>query len=533
MEARPGSFDLKLIDNLKTDKIMKKTRKEVLMLYFTTVISCSIQHLCAQLTLSAQIRPRTEFRNGFGTLKPKTGDAAFFTSQRSRLTVNYRMSRIILQVAVQDIRVWGQDASTINNADGIKLGLHEAWGEIVLSDKKDTTFKKSLFDYFAVRIGRQEILYDDSRLMGNLDWLQQARHHDAVVFKLLNKGWQTDLGLAFNQNTDAFNYNGTYYTPANVSPYVKDSKGNLAPTPAGMIPLTNATGVSLKTGAPAVTVMPSTNGLNQDYKSLQYLYVAKTFRGTKITGLAVADQFGRYALDSVQNISGKDTGYIFGKHFDKQGVNSRFTAGFFIISTLNQSKSLSLTAGLYYQTGKDRDGNSLAAFTSTMGLSFVQGKFSYTAGWDYVSGNTAFSASSINHRFDPLYGTPHKFWGLMDYFYAGTGSPPGGLNNPFIKTKYNSSNNRFFAGLDYHYFSLANDQKDVNAKALKKYLGSEIDVFTSYVLNRFTTIEWGFSIMAATKSMEYAKGIAPGAASLTGTWSYLMINIKPEFIFGK
>jgi len=512
---------------------MKKTQKIRLLLCFTTVVSCCVQQLSAQLTVTAQVRPRTEYRNGLGTLKPKTNDAAFFTSQRSRLTLNYKMSRIIFQVSVQDVRVWGQDASTISNADGSKLGLHEAWGEIILSDKKDTSFKKSPVDYFAVKIGRQELLYDDSRLLGNLDWLQQARRHDAIVFKLLNKGWQVDLGAAFNQNTDAFNYNGTYYTPANVSPYVKDSKGNLVATPAGLIPLTNATGISLKTGAPAVTIMPSTNGLNQDYKSLQFLYIAKSFGKTKITGLAVADQFGKYILDSAQNISGGDTGYIFGKRFNQKGVNSRLTTGILVNSMLNQSKTLGLTAGFYYQTGKDRDANKLAAFTSTFGLSFIQRKFTYTAGWDYVSGNNAFSTSSINHRFDPLYGTPHKFWGLMDYFYAGTGSPAGGLSNPFFKIKYGSSNKRFSAGLDYHYFSLAKDQKDVNGDAVKKYLGSEFDLVTNYALNKFATIEWGFSVMAATHSMEYAKGITPGTASLTGTWSYLMINIKPEFIFGK
>src|SRR3712207_7983172 len=43
--------------------------------------------------------------------------------------------------------------------------------------KKDTSFKKSLVDYFGFKIGRQELLYDDSRLLGNLDWLQQARRH--------------------------------------------------------------------------------------------------------------------------------------------------------------------------------------------------------------------------------------------------------------------------------------------------------------------------------------------------------------------
>ena len=57
-------------------------------------------------------------------------------------------------------------------------------------------------------------MYDDSRLLGNLDWAQQARRHDAIVFKLLQSGWQVDLGAAFNQNTDAFNYNGTYYSAA-------------------------------------------------------------------------------------------------------------------------------------------------------------------------------------------------------------------------------------------------------------------------------------------------------------------------------
>src|SRR5258706_4866967 len=157
---------------------MKKTKKIKRLLTFLIVASFVVKKLPAQLTLTAQVRTRTEYRDGLGTLKPKTNDAAFFTSQRSRLTFNYKMNRIILQASLQDIRVWGQDASTISNADGAKLGLHEAWGEIILSDKKDSSFKKSLVDYLSVKIGRQELLYDDSRLLGNLDWLQQARRHD-------------------------------------------------------------------------------------------------------------------------------------------------------------------------------------------------------------------------------------------------------------------------------------------------------------------------------------------------------------------
>lgn len=498
------------------------------LLFFAVL---SLQQAGAQLSVSGQVRTRTEYRNGAGTLKTSTADAAVFTSQRSRLTFNYKAGRVILQTSLQDVRVWGQDASTISNADGSRLGVHEAWAEIALANKKDTSFKKSGVDYFAVKIGRQEFVYDDVRLLGNLDWLQQARRHDAVLFKLLNKGWQVDAAFAFNQNTDAFNYNGTYYTPANIAASVKDSKGFLVATPAGLIPLMNSTGVSSKTGNPSFVNAPSTNGMSQNYKVLQFVYAAKTFKNTKLTGLFVADHFGKSILDSVQTSNVTTPGYVYGKRFNQKGVYSRFTTGLYATSPLNKTKSLSLTAGAYYQFGKDKDGASLSAYTSTLAFVFTKKKFTYTAGWDYVSGNDAFSSSSTNHRFDPLYGTPHRHWGYMDYFYVGTGSPTGGLSNPFAKIKYGSKNKRFSAGLDYHYFSLAKDMKDVNGNAVDKYLGSELDLVTNYALNKITTVEWGFSVMAASKSMEYAKGITPGTASLTGTWSYLMISIRPEFLF--
>ncbi|HTL09846.1 MAG TPA: hypothetical protein VL307_16345, partial [Chitinophagaceae bacterium] len=78
-------------------------------------------------------------------------------------------------------------------------------------------------------------------------------------------------GAAFNQNTEAINYNGTYYTAANVLPYVKDSKGNLTQTPALFIPFVNAAGNSSKSGSPALQTLTSTNGQYQQYKALQYL----------------------------------------------------------------------------------------------------------------------------------------------------------------------------------------------------------------------------------------------------------------------
>ncbi|MBC8015594.1 MAG: hypothetical protein H7X79_07620 [Sporomusaceae bacterium] len=53
-------------------------------------------------------------------------------------------------------------------------------------------------NYSAIKIGQQEIIYDDSRLSGNLDWLQ-PRRHDAIVVKVIHKGLHADVGAAFKK----------------------------------------------------------------------------------------------------------------------------------------------------------------------------------------------------------------------------------------------------------------------------------------------------------------------------------------------
>ena len=479
-----------------------------------------------QVAVTGQFRIRSEYRNGYGTLETLGNQPAFVTSQRARINFAYRSSRVIFQASVQDVRVWGADASTISNADGARLAVHEAWGELVLANSRDSSLGRSGVDYFGIRIGRQELIYDDQRLLGNLDWLQQGRRHDAIVFRLLNKGWQADAGFAFNQNSDAFNYNGTYYTPANVPAYARDSKGNLAPVPSGFIPLINPAGVSSRTGSPSLAAAPSTNGANQDYKAMQYGYVARQWRRARLSGLLFFDEFGRYKTDSVRNIAGSDTGFLYGKHFNQPGVNARVTGGLFLTTPLDSRNDWRLQAGAFYQTGRDRDGVNLAAYTTTLSLTYGPRRFAETIGWDYLSGNNVFSGSAADHRFDPLYGTPHKFWGYMDYFYAGTGSATGGLNNPFLKEKYTSQNNRLVLELCYHYFGLAAAQKDAKGAALPKYLGSELDGVAACTIYRMTTLEAGLCGLWASSSMEYAKNITPGTARRNAGWAYLQLNIK-------
>lgn len=475
-----------------------------------------------QLTWSGQLRNRAEYRDGFGTLRLNTNEPAFFISQRARVTSAFKSNRVQFQASIQDVRVWGQDASTISTAEGARLGIHEAWAEISLMNKKDTSLP-GFVEYLGLKIGRQELVYDDSRLLGNLDWLQQARRHDAMVFKMLHKGWRVDFGIAYNQNTDAFQTDGTYYVPGNVLPYVKDSKGNLVPTPSGFVPLIAANGISSKTGSAGLINPPSTNALGQNYKSLQFLHLAKNIAKAKWSGLVVSDQFGAFQVDSLRTIAGKDTAYVYGRRYHSNTLHARWTLGSTL--TIPLSKVIQLYAAMYYQTGHDKDGLNLNAYTSSFVLTYQPKQIAYVAGWDLVSGNDAFDSSKMNRRFDPLYGTPHKFWGLMDYFYAGTGSPKGGLSDAYLKVKYQSSNKRFNSGIDLHYFALAADQKAMDGQKIDPYLGFEMDWVSTYSLNKFSTLEFGYSFLHASDSMVLAKDLNPGTAQKKASWAYLQLNV--------
>lgn len=493
---------------------------------FCLVLSYSLN---AQITLSGQVRPRFEFRNSSGTLRPIAADPAFFISQRSRLNFNYKQSRVVFRMSVQDVRVWGQDASTISSSDGSRLGIHEAWADVILTNKKDGSFQKKSVDYFSIKTGRQEIEYDDGKLLGNHDWLQQARRHDAIVFKLENKGWKVDLGAAINRN-DAFNFNGNFYTPANVPSVVKDSRGILVPTPANLLPLTAANGNSSRFGSPSVIIPASTNRLFQMYKSMEYLYVSQQKEESKFSFLFLADQFGTSTTDSVltSNLNGL-AGYVYGLKFNSTGTRGRFTSRVYSETPIGKKKNTKLKAGFAYQFGKDLNGKTISASMFDINVDHTINKHTIGAGLDYLSGNEPLDFTT-NKKFDPLYGSPHEYWGYMDFFYANTGSPAGGLIDPHIKWQFTNESKRLTLGVKYHAFLLADNMVDINGKNIDRYLGSEIDLSWVYSLSKITTVEGGVSAIFATKSMEYAKGVTPNTTQLNGQWVFVQFNVKPEFI---
>ncbi|PKV75667.1 alginate export protein [Pontibacter ramchanderi] len=157
------------------------------MLLLSVLLWLPIEAARAQLYLTPQVRPRAEWRNGYQTLP--TGDrGAFFVNQRSRLTLDYKQDNMQTRFSLQDVRVWGDEPHL---KDIPSTAIHEAWGEVALSDK------------LAIRLGRQELVYNNDRLLGNVDWVQQARSHDGVLLKARWQGLSLDAGGAFNQEKEA------------------------------------------------------------------------------------------------------------------------------------------------------------------------------------------------------------------------------------------------------------------------------------------------------------------------------------------
>ncbi len=491
----------------------------------TIALNLQVKNSYAQFSLTGQLRARGEVRKGFANLLPEGADLSTFVSQRTRLNFGYKWDRLNFGITAQDVRVWGQDASSISNADGNKLSIHEGWAEIILLNKADTTIKTKFLDNLSLKIGRQELIYDDARLIGNLDWLQQGRRFDMALLKAVHKGWQVDVGYAFNQNAET--NSGSFYIPANIAPFIKNDIGVLVPTPAGMIPLLAANGNSSATGSPSFVNPPSTNGATQDYKNFTSVYVSKKFNQTKVSLLFFQDDFQKYRTGSV--IAGG--GNVFGRIFDVKGTNNRYTYGGMISPVFGNASGfgkISFQGAYYQQSGKDRDGKDLSAFHYTAAATYSKGKFTVGPGFDYLSGNKTTTVATESKRFDPLYGTPHKFWGLLDYFYAPTGSPAAGLSDAYLKAKFTA--NQFYIMADYHLFSAANEI----ATATTKKLGDEIDLSINYTLNKFTTVEFGYSVMKGTDALSIAKGQSQAVTyNKTGQFGYLMINIKPDFLFNK
>jgi hypothetical protein len=193
---------------------------------------------------------------------------------------------------------------------------------------------------------------------------------------------------------------------------------------------------------------------------------------------------------------------------------------------VNPTRKLNLNGSFYYQGGHDKFGKTISAKLGSLTATYQVGrKLFLGVGADYLSGTDGTKAATQNNQFDPLYGTPHKFWGYMDYFYVASPFGAQGLVNYFAKAKYNA-NDKLSLFLDVHGFESAADL----AGGLDKYLGTEVDLRVNYKFTKVINIEGGYSVMAAKNTMASAAVKNIINPKLTAQWAYVMLNITPNFL---
>jgi len=142
----------------------------------------------SQFKVDAQLRNRFELRDGYQKLALNGSTPTALISQRSRITFSYTTDNLKLVFTPQDVRLWGGDAvvSSSGVASNTTIGLFEGYAEIKLSNLG------------WVSAGRQQLKYDNERILAARNWNQNGLSYDAFVFKLKLSDWDLHIGSSWN-----------------------------------------------------------------------------------------------------------------------------------------------------------------------------------------------------------------------------------------------------------------------------------------------------------------------------------------------
>ena len=411
-----------------------------------------------QLTIDAQLMSRGEIRQGGlpGNTEEKNENRSAFISNRARMIVGYEHENLAVKVTAQHQGVWGAEG-------GGKFNIYEAWAHLKTNN--------GLF----ARVGRQELVYDDERILGNNDWAMAALYHDALKVGYENHGHQLHATVAYNQNSKNV-YGGTFYQ----------------------------------------------NG-SQSYKTMQTVWyhydVPKFPLGASLLFMNVGMQSGNEEeyKTTYQQLLGGYMNY--------------------------HPRNLSVEAAYYRQMGKaSLDYSSSGELPIHAWMASIKTTYTFNrqltgyAGYDYLSGDKEFvvprqgqmglTRHSKMSAFTSIFGSTHKFYGAMDFFYVsayyGTFSP--GLQNLFAGTVYKPAKG-LSLDVSYHYLATATQLQDLN-----KTLGHEIEFRGSYQVMKDARIGLGFSFMKATETLELLKRSTDDKKL---QWGWLMLNVSPRIFSSK
>ena len=349
-----------------------------------------------------------------------------------------------------------QHVGTWGHEGGATVSIYEAWGRL--------NAKNGLFG----QIGRLALRYDDERIIGADDWVMAPMTHDALLMGYEGHGHKVHTLLAYNQNFRAVEEPGSYYSNGS-SPYKTMQTVwyhyDLPRVPLGISLL--MMNIGMQAG--------EKDGKNQNSPHTEWQHV-----------------YGAYAKFAP-------------KHFSIEG-------------------------SYYRQGGRDEKSAKMDAWMAAVKAKWQPNPtWSLLAGYDYLSGDdyvTVLKPGSIgmprhevNKGFNPVYGSHHKFYGAMDFFYLSAyvnGFTPG-LQNAYFGGTFQPLKKLSIKVL-YHYLAVGTELANLN-----KTLGHEIELETSFELTKDICLSAGFSYMTGTETMERLKR-ASGDGNLRWSWCSLIIS---------
>lgn len=430
-----------------------KAKKHIYRSIWVLAVALLPHYGAAQFTFNGQLIDRGEFRHGYGKTIADSLDPALFISQRLRVEGQLKLGKLTFFTSIQDVRTWGS-TSQLNISDNF-FSLHEAWAHIQLDSS------------FAVKIGRQELIYDNSRFLGNVDWSLQGRSHDFALLKWQRNNTKLDVGAGFNQDGEALS-------------------GNLFTTPA-------------------------------QYKTAQLFRAEQKFGDMEISFLVWNNGVQYSAKDSLGQITSEEVRYMqtIGLPTLKYQPGNTTVSAFLYYQTgedVNEKEVGATNAGIQISHKLE--------FNKEKGT-----QLRLTGGAEYLSGTSQKETGKVNHSYSPLFGTNHMYNGYMDMFYVGGRHEQSvGLMDGYVRAKYDFSGSAFVS-LNAHMFYAAADVYRANEK-MDPYLGTELDFTAGYVIDKSISVQAGYSHMFETSTLLHLqKTVAPADLQ---HWAYLMLVIRPN-----
>ena len=423
--------------------------------------------LCARaqentFTLDANYLTRGELRIG----------GLSFTEEGDPLNARFILGRT--RLAGTYSRSWltakltAQHAGTWGSAEGSELSMYDAWVQMKLP-----------VGFFA-KVGRQALAYDDERIFGSDDWSMTGMSHDGLKLGFERWGHKIHLFGAYNQDVDNIDEGGTRFS-GGVQPY-------------------------------------------KSLASVWYHYdIPKTHIGASLL-------WARLGMQSEIKMAEEEA------EPDPEADKTFFQqiAGAFL--SWNPAW-FSLEAAYYHQWGAEQNGIPLNAWmASAKATATPSDRWSFRAGYDYLSGEEDFATPPegqiglVRHEivrgFNSLYGSRHKFYGAMDFFYVQTyvnGFTPG-LQNLYAGITW-SPIKPLSLDAAYHFLSTAAPVEDA-----KNALGHEVELNASWQITEKVSLSAGYSFMQGTETMEILKR---SSNKNRLQWAWLMLQVTPTFFSGK